>query len=321
MTFILRTVKILSIIPPDLTDVDKASVLPPFPMRLTPDHLTELESLAIQAATRAGEMIQSKAKHDHQVRQKKGGSSLASQVVTAVDLESQQIILKTLRETLTRFDLGLLTEESPDDSSRHSHDHFWCIDPLDGTLSFTRGSPGYSVSIALVARDGTPRIGVVYDPVTATLYTAVSGKGARRNGKPWEIQHPLPNAPLTIMIDNSFITQANDPDFRKRLENVATKSGCTSTRIIDHAGAVLNACQVIEHSPALYFKFPKPKSGGGSLWDFAATTCLFQELGLHVTDIHGQSLNLNPKGDTFMNHRGVLFASSPSIAFAVNQLS
>jgi hypothetical protein len=61
-------------------------------MQLSPDHLAELESLAIQAATRAGEMIQSKTELDHQVLRKQSGSTLASQVVTALDLESQRLI-------------------------------------------------------------------------------------------------------------------------------------------------------------------------------------------------------------------------------------
>lgn len=289
-------------------------------MHLPPDQLTELESFAIRAATRAGEMIQSKTQHDHEVLQKQGGSSLASQVVTAVDLESQRLVLETLDETFSRFELGLLTEESPDDSSRHRHEHFWCIDPLDGTLAFTKGSPGYSVSIALVARDGTPRIGVVFDPVTGDLYHAVHGKGARKNGKPWVIPPALPAAPLTLMIDNSFIAKSNDPSFRNRLSDIAAKSGCDGTRIIDHAGAVLNACWVVEHSPALYFKAPKSQPGGGSLWDFAATTCLFNELGLPAGDFHGQPINLNPRDGTFMNHCGVIFASDPALAFAIAEL-
>ena len=289
-------------------------------MKLSPDQLTELESLAIQAATCAGKMIQSKMEHDHQVLRKKGGSSLASQVVTAVDLESQRLILETLEDTFTRFELGLLTEESPDDSSRHRHDHFWCIDPLDGTLAFTKGSPGYSVSIALVARDGTPRIGVVFDPVTATLYHAVHRKGARKNGNPWSITPPLPDAPLTLMIDHSFIAKTNDPTFLKQLENIAAKFGHQGTRFIDHAGAVLNACWVAEHAPALYFKSPKPQTGGGSLWDFAATTCLFDELGLPASDIHGHPLKLNPQNGTFMNQHGVLFGSHPALASAAADL-
>lgn len=283
-------------------------------MHLSADQLSELESIAIKAATRAGKMIRAKTKEDLQVLHKEGGSSLASQVVTAVDLESQRLILESVEPTLDTFELGLLSEESPDDSSRLRYDHFWCIDPLDGTLSFTKGTPGYSVSIALVARDGTPRIGVVFDPATSTLYHAIHQQGARRNGSLWTLPNPSPDSPLTLMIDNSFIAQASETTFRDQLEKAALKSGNHGTQIIDHAGAVLNACWVAEHPSALYFKPPKSQPGGGSLWDFAATTCLFQELGLHVSDFHGKPLNLNPSGETFMNHCGVLFASNPTLA-------
>lgn len=286
-------------------------------MQLTPDQLRELESLAMEAAKRAGENIQSRAQSKVEVLHKEGGSSVASQVVTEVDLESQRLILDTLEDSLSRYQLGLLTEESPDDASRHACDHFWCIDPLDGTLAFTKGAPGYSVSIALVARDGTPRIGVVYDPRTATLYHAVAGQGAHRNHQPWQLAPKEANRPLTLLIDHSFIAQAKEPDFQQQLKAIAAQAGCRGTRLIDHQGAVLNACGVVEQAPALYFKFPKPDPGGGSLWDFAATACLFHELGLPVSDIHGQPLQLNPEGSTFMNQRGVLYASDPELAMAI----
>ena len=41
--------------------------------------------------------------------------------------------------------------------------------------------------------------------------------------------------------------------------------------VIEGAGGVLNACHVMTEGPACYFKKPKLKQGGGSLWDFAAT--------------------------------------------------
>ncbi|MEN8679631.1 MAG: inositol monophosphatase family protein [Akkermansiaceae bacterium] len=283
-------------------------------MQLTLEHLTDLESIAIEAALRAGKMIRSKTPGDHEVQHKEGGNSQASRVVTAIDLESQRLILETIEDTLDRYELGLLTEESPDDSSRHQHDHFWCIDPLDGTLAFTKGTPGYSVSISLVSREGQPRIGIIFDPVTSTLYHAVDQKGARKNGDPWKLPPPPVDAPLTLMIDDSFIARANAPAFRRKLAAFTSQCGLHGTEIIAHAGAVLNACGVAEHAPSLYFKLPKSDRGGGSLWDFAATACLFNELGLPASDIHGRPLQLNPAGDTFMNRNGVLFASSPDLA-------
>ena len=156
--------------------------------------------------------------------------------------------------------------------------------------------------------------------MTSTLYHTVRGQGARRNNLPWTVAKTTPEAPLTLMIDNSFISKAREPSFRKKLDNLAAVTGCTSAKVIDHAGAVLNACQVIDHAPALYFKLPKPSPGGGSSWDFAATTCFFNELDLPASDIHGAPLQLNPEGDTFMNRNGVLFASHPDLAQAARRL-
>ena len=71
----------------------------------------------------------------------------------------------------------------------------------------------------------------------------------------------------------------------------------------------MNALWVLERAPACYFKFPKPQDGGGSLWDYAATACLYVELGAWCSDFEGQALDLNRADSTFMNHRGVVFAS------------
>ena len=287
-------------------------------MKLEAEQLVELEGLAIGAARAAGAVIQAKAQEDFEVLGKESGSSVASQVVTEVDLASQSVILESLSASMTRYELGLLTEESVDDNSRHTHDHFWCIDPMDGTLALTKRSPGYSVSIALVAKDGTPVIGVVFDPAAQTLYHAIRGQGARKNGEPWVPAAPA--GPLTLFIDNSFIPQAAEPAFREKLDSLASKNGCDGAQVIDHQGAVLNACSVVDHSPALYFKFPKPNPGGGSLWDFAATACIFAELGLPCSDIHGAPLDLNPEGGTFMNRKGVCYASSPDLAAEATRL-
>ncbi len=151
-------------------------------MRLSAEDLIQLVGCAATAVKEAGVLIAQYDGREVLVQHKAGGESLASQVVTEVDELSQAIILKHLQPTCAAFDLALLTEEQPDDGSRLEKDAFWCIDPLDGTLPFTESIPGYAVSIALVARDGTPLIGVVYDPSTGTQYQAVQGQGVLRNG-------------------------------------------------------------------------------------------------------------------------------------------
>jgi fructose-1,6-bisphosphatase/inositol monophosphatase family enzyme len=248
------------------------------------------------------------------VQRKEGGESLASQVLTDVDEQSQQIILNALAPTMARFDLGLLTEERDDDCSRFDKEYFWCIDPLDGTLPFIDDIPGYAVSIALVSRDGTPQLGVIYDPVEHNCYHAVRSGGIYLNGKPWRpLQHR--QDVLRLIGDRSLNDHPQFSDIVIKLEQIATELDLAEgvqTNLT--GGAAMNAMWVLENAPACYFKLPKPGKGGGSIWDYAATACLFTEAGAIATDFSGDPLDLNRSDSTFMNHRGILYATDLDLA-------
>ncbi|MGY6274620.1 3'(2'),5'-bisphosphate nucleotidase CysQ family protein [Methylomonas sp. MgM2] len=285
-------------------------------MRLSADDLFLLSQCAISAAYQAGHIVAKQAQREVAVKTKSGGGSWAAQVVTEVDHLSQDCILQTLLPTCNQFDIAMLSEEIPDDRSRLRKDYFWCIDPLDGTLPFIEGVPGYSVSIALVAHDGTPMIGVVYDPLTQTLYHAIKDRGARRNGQVLETSslRPSTSQTLTLITDKSFV---QDPLYQKTLiglGRMAIDLGYAGATILLQGGATMNACRVLEHSSACYVKFPKPHAGGGSVWDYAATSCLFREAAAPVSDIFGKPLLLNPVGSTFMNHCGVSYCTNQLIA-------
>ncbi|MFT5124028.1 MAG: 3'-phosphoadenosine 5'-phosphosulfate (PAPS) 3'-phosphatase [Verrucomicrobiales bacterium] len=281
-------------------------------MILQSDDLQNLAELADCTARAAGALIMQYRDCEVAVEHKAGAHTYASQVVTEVDRRSQDLILEALLPTCGAFDLGLLTEESTDDESRFDKDYFWCIDPMDGTLSFIEGKPGFAVSIALVARDGLPHIGVVYDPVEGVLYRAIKGQGLIFNGSPW--QAPTENTTLTLFHDRSFLDQPEHASVMSGLETLAADLGYTGLAQGANGGAVLNACHVLEHAPACYFKQSKPESGGGSIWDFAATACIVGESRGWVSDIQGQPLALNRTGTTFMNEGGALFASDAMIA-------
>lgn len=249
-------------------------------MKLNKDQLVELSQIAIAAGREAGRMISEKAGTNISYEKKSTGASLASQVVTEVDRMSQDIVLKHLMPTCNQYQLGMLAEESEDDFSRFDRDYFWCVDPMDGTLPFIESRPGYAVSIGLVACSGEPIIGVVYDPLEHNLYHATKGIGAFRNEDKWDL-----------------VISSNGP-----IEH------------IDRGGAVMNACWVLEHGWGIFYKKPKKENGGGCLWDYAATACLFEVMGAWVSDMYGQPLELNRRDSTYMNHRGILFASHSDAA-------
>ena len=286
-------------------------------MKLSPSNLDELADLAVSTAAEAGEMIA--ASRPEHIEHKLGTAGPAAEVLTEVDRRSEALIVAALAPSIERFELGLLTEERTDDRSRLTADHFWCIDPLDGTLPFVEGVPGYAVSIALVARNGTPLIGVVNNPVGATTLHAISGAGAFRNGHPWPTEPPPRAHVLSVFADRSLLTAPDHHLLVEALGGVAHELGLDGVELHATAGAVMNAVGVLENSPACYFKYPKP-SGGGAVWDFAATACLFHEVGIVATDITGEPLDLNRPDSTAMNHRGVLFATDEVLAARIRAL-
>jgi fructose-1,6-bisphosphatase/inositol monophosphatase family enzyme len=269
--------------------------------------LQHLTNIAIEAARSAGKVIQNYMNDDIVVEQKEGGSTYASQVVTKVDRECEAIILSYLKPTCETYDIGLLSEETKDDGSRLKKAYFWCIDPMDGTLAFIKKRPGFSVSIALIAKDGTPVIGVVFDPSTATLYHAIKGKGAFKNNMPLIIKKT--NNYLTYLTDKTLKDTPNASKIQQILNKHKTNLGLKDTKELSGKGAVLCAISVLENGPACFLKLPKKELGGGSIWDYAATACIYNELGLPATNFNGEPLELNKTNSTFMNDVGVCYTN------------
>jgi len=59
----------------------------------------------------------------------------------------------------------------------------WIIDPIDGTIAFSRGIPLFTTLIALV-EDGQPVLGLIDCPTLDERYLGWLGGGCRRNGAP-----------------------------------------------------------------------------------------------------------------------------------------
>ena len=286
-------------------------------MRLSAVDLEDLTGVAVAAAAEAGRMIADS--RPTEIEHKVGGGSLASQVVTEIDRQSEALIVERLGPAIERYDLGLLTEETEDDGGRLRADHFWCVDPLDGTLPFIEGRPGSAVSIALIARDGTPVIGAAYDVTGARVVHAVAGGGAFIDGRPWEPVRSRSGEALTVFADRRFVEQDPDGLVAAGLDRIAQDLGLSDVDLRVGAGAVMNALGALTNPPGCYVKVPAA-AGGGSLWDFAATACIFGEVGAVATDIHGAPLDLNRPDSTFMHHRGVLFATDEDLAERLREL-
>lgn len=282
-------------------------------MTLSRSQLHALADLATKAAQEAGDYIATRRSSQVHVQHKAVGNSLASQVVTEVDHRSQAILLQQLAPSLRAFNLALLTEETPDDGGRLEKPAFWCLDPMDGTLAFIQDSLGFSVSIGLVARDGEPLLGVVFDPVEGDLYRAVR-EGVFKNSHRMTLPALRRDQPLVLRTDLSFRTHPWVEQTQRQLHSLAEELGLPGAEIEYRVGAVMNACKILGEANVCYFKYPRTSESGGSLWDYAATACLFRELGAVACDIRGNALDLNRAGSTFMNHAGILYTSYPPLA-------
>lgn len=289
-------------------------------MILSIKDLEDLRHIAEEAVIKAGELIQNKAKSFKQMANKMG-SSQASSVLTEVDILSQNSILSDLKDSIEKYNLGLLAEESDDNRSRLNKDYFWCIDPMDGTLSFINKHHGYSVAISLISKNGIPYIGIVYDPVTKDLYSSVRGNGVFKNREKIVIQDP--NDTLTLIFDNSFYKSQFYKVTLDKIKRSCKDMGYKGVNIIDNKGAVLNALSVIENNPGVYFKFTKLKIGGGAIWDFASTALFFDELksyGFSVSDSTGKSLKFNSPKSIYFNDSGIIYSSNSKIKDKVIRL-
>jgi histidinol-phosphatase len=103
--------------------------------------------------------------------------------VTEADLAAERCIRAVLRDAYP--DYGQLGEEygadggADADALTRSGRPFWVVDPIDGTIAYSRGLPLYSTLIALVD-EGEPVVGLIDLPALDERYVGWLGGGCRR---------------------------------------------------------------------------------------------------------------------------------------------
>jgi myo-inositol-1(or 4)-monophosphatase len=99
-----------------------------------------------------------------------------------LDVRCQHLITKKLMGAFP--ETSIYGEEGV--SGKQDSDWRWVVDPIDGTVNFSYGIPHACVSIALQQKQGSEYVtkaGVVYEPFTDEMYTAIRGEAAKLNGK------------------------------------------------------------------------------------------------------------------------------------------
>ncbi|UCC23563.1 MAG: inositol monophosphatase [Planctomycetota bacterium] len=108
-----------------------------------------------------------------------------TELVTQADARCQQIIVDRIKETYP--DHGFLAEETGEGEifkqpPRGTELLWWVIDPIDGTNNFAHRMLLFTISIAVMYR-GEPIVGVIFEPATDSMFTAVKNGEAQLNGR------------------------------------------------------------------------------------------------------------------------------------------
>ncbi len=96
--------------------------------------------------------------------------------VTVADQEAEALILKELAAAFPGVPV-VAEEEMAARWQAVIADHFFLVDPLDGTREFLSGNGEFTVNIAEI-RDGVPVMGVVHAPAKTRMFLGAAAQGA-----------------------------------------------------------------------------------------------------------------------------------------------
>lgn len=134
----------------------------------------ELEKVCVEAAKAGGAVALAYFKKEYAVRYKnatRDGSSIA----TEADVACEKEIITTIKKHFPEH--NIIAEEC---GGAEKSGYSWIIDPIDGTMNFSRGWDMWGVSVGVVL-DGKPIAGAIYQPKLDKLFQASQGNGALLN--------------------------------------------------------------------------------------------------------------------------------------------
>ncbi len=257
----------------------------------------KIADFATRTAQKAGEYIVKRSKKPFAIHTKGG-----KDIVTDVDLAVEKLIIKEIKREYP--DHAIIAEEDTFANETNMEKvlnapYIWFVDPIDGTMNFSRGIPFFAVSIGVFQTEtlkssknfeylsGELIAGVIYAPKLDRLYTAEKGKGAKLNGK--KIQVSKTKKLLDSVIATGFPRNQtkNIPYFKKMMKE---------TRAIRRFGAAsLDLAFTASGEYDGYWEF------GLAPWDIAAGALIVKEAGGKVTDTNGNLLDLFGK-DIFVSN-------------------
>lgn len=149
----------------------------------------------------------------------------------------------------------------------------WSVDPIDGTVNFVHGIPGFCVSIAALV-GGQAVAGVVTSPLHGETFTATLGGGAHCNGAPIACASPA-------SLDRAVVATGfgYDPVRRVRQAEVVAKVIGQIADVRRFGAAAIDLCWVACGRVDAYWEV------GLNPWDHNAGALIAREAGATVTGL------------------------------------
>ncbi len=230
-----------------------------------------LLDLALSIARKAGDLLVDRpASWDLTVK------STAIDIATQMDLASEKLIVESI--LAARPDDGIIGEEG---ASRESKSGVtWVIDPVDGTVNYFYGLPGWAISIAAKDESGT-LVGVVHSPTVNATWHASKGGGAFLNNVKIACNDP-------IELNRALLSSGFAYDVKNRVEQLKIVNALLpQIRDLRRIGsAAADICHVATGMVDGYFET------GLYEWDLAAAELIAREAGATVTTRSWHGLNL-----------------------------
>ncbi len=189
--------------------------------------------------------------------------STAIDIATQMDKKAEAFIVESL--LAARPDDGVIGEEGA--SIESTSGITWVIDPLDGTVNYFYGLPGWNVSIAAKDKDGAI-VGVVTAPTINSTWWATRGGGAFYNGHAIKCNDP-------IELDRALIATGFQYDVAYRLTQLEdfAKLVPIVRDIRRNGAAAVDLCHVAMGALDGYYE------AGLKEWDWSAGGLVATEAG------------------------------------------
>lgn len=194
-----------------------------------------------------------------------------STIVTKADTDINEYLIKRVKDTFPTHSVD--GEEDKFGSSNY----VWVCDPVDGTAMYARHIPVAVFSLALVI-DGEPTVGVVYDPFTDSMYSAIKGKGAYKN----DIKINVNDISLDDMrsVSNFDMWPKSEYNIYDSIKELGKRTYFVSI------GSVVRACMCVASGDFNLSIFPGTEHKN---CDIAAAKIIVEEAGGKVTDLFGHN--------------------------------